>query len=115
MLTLYPYPLPPGGTPIVNPQTGALSSKDGRSLILALLNRTGGSSGAPSVGVGLVVGLTPFNIVNDWNEFDTVPGGGIAIIPELDVGAEIIVYNGGANVLSGQPQSDMEIDALGLG
>jgi len=116
MLTLYPYPLPPAQTPIVDPNTGALTAKDGRFLILALLNRTGGSSGAPSVGVGLtVIAGTPFNIVNDWNEFDTVPSGGIALIPTLNVGAEIIVYNGGANGLSVEPQPNMQIDALGLG
>jgi hypothetical protein len=116
MLTIYPYPLPPAQTPIVDPQTGALTSKDGRYLILALLNRTGGSSGAPSVGVGLVVVAgTPFNIVNDWSEFDTVPAGGIAVIPELTVGAEIIVFNGGVADLHVTPQPDTQIDALGLG
>jgi hypothetical protein len=114
MLTIYPYPLPPAQTPLVDPQTGALSL-NGRQLLLALLNRTGGSSGAPSVGVGLVVGATPFNIVNDWSEFDTVPSGGIAIIPELTVGAEIIVFNGGVADLHITPQPDTQIDALGLG
>lgn len=114
MLTLYPYPLPPAQTPLVTPDSGA-ASLIGRQLLLALLNRTGGSSGAPSVGVGLVVGAAAFNIVNDWNEFDTVPVGGIAIIPVLNVGAEIVVFNGDAPSLSIQPQSNMKIDALGLG
>jgi hypothetical protein len=114
MLTLYPYPLPPAQTPLVTPSTGTLSI-DGRQLLLALLNRTGGSSGAPSVGVGLVVGAAPFNIVNDWSEFDTVASGGVAVIPELTVGAEIIVFNGGLNSLAVTPQSDTQIDALGLG
>src|ERR1035437_9378431 len=115
MLTLYPYPLPPAQTPLVTPDSGA-ASLIGRQLLLALLNRTGGSSGAPSVGIGLVVGAAPFDIVNDWSEFDTVPGGGIAVIPVLNVGAEIIVFNGDvANSLSVQPQANMQIDALGLG
>jgi hypothetical protein len=63
----------------------------------------------------LVVGAAPFNIVNDWSEFDTVASGGVAVIPELTVGAEIIVFNGGLNSLAVTPQSDTQIDALGLG
>lgn len=115
MLITYPYPLPPAPTPIVDPKTGALTAKDGRFLILALLNRTGGSSGAPSVGTGLVVGADPFNIVNDWSEFDTVPNGGIALIPLIAVGSEFVVFNGGLNSLAVTPQPSMQIDALGNG
>jgi hypothetical protein len=63
----------------------------------------------------LVVGATPFNIVNDWSEFDTVGVGGVAVVPGLTVGAEIIVFNGGLNSLDVTPQPNAQIDLAGLG
>ncbi|HLH92069.1 MAG TPA: hypothetical protein VKX28_26855 [Xanthobacteraceae bacterium] len=103
------------------PQTSIIGpngtfTTDGRYLLLALWNRTGGASGAPSVGVGLVVQAgTSFPIVNDWSEFDTVPNGGSVIIPGLKVGASAVIFNGGANALSVLPQPGSRIDALAVG
>ena len=117
MLTLYPYPLPPSNTPIVDPQTGALTAKDGRFLILALLNRTGGSSGAPSIDSGVSIGADPYNITDDWTEFVVVSAGaGPAVLPPLTAGSQIMIFNGDNAVsLNIEPQANQQIDALGFG
>lgn len=97
--------------------TSGVMTNDGKALLLSLWNRTGQGSGAPNVAVGLVAdAVNPFGMTADWNEFDTVPVGGIAVIPPLVVGADIIVFNGDpANSLSVVPQRDAQIDALGIG
>lgn len=111
-------PNPTGLVPnavIINLKNGQWSN-DGRNLIQALFNRTGGPPGVPNVQVGLIVTGDVFGITGDWNEFDTVAGGGVAQLPDMVVGSDCIIYNGdAANALSITPQPGVQIDALGFG
>lgn len=88
-----------------------------QNFLLALFNRTGAGSGNPNVAAGLVVVAgTAFIIAADWNEFTTVPNGGVAQLPALDVGSDCIVFNdAAANALSVAPQAGVQIDTLGIG
>lgn len=111
----FPNGFPSPQTPIIDPETGAFT-KDGRYFLLALWNRTGQGPGLPTVAAGLaVLAGIPFGITTDWSQFGAVAAGGIAVIPAISVGADAVVFNGGANSLLVKPQPTAQIDALGLG
>jgi hypothetical protein len=104
--------------------------RDGRDLIQALMNRTGGPSGGPNVVVGIAaVGnsqATAQLLTGDWNYVETVPSGTGVIIPIMgsagslapSVGTDIIVFNADANPLNVYPPNvkvasgPVQIDAL---
>ena len=116
MLIPYPVGLTPNAL-IIDIKTGAFTTA-GRNLIQALFLRTGGPPGVPNVQVGLSTITTDgsiFGITGDWNEFDTVAGGGVAQLPDMAVGADCIIYNGGVNALGILPQPTVQIDAGGVG
>lgn len=87
--------------------------------LLSLWQRTGQASGIiPSVGVGLVAsGNTQagaLTLTLDWNDVGTVAAGSGVLIPPLNAGQDIVIFNSGANVLSVYPPSGKAIDALAV-
>ena len=120
-LTLYAYGYD-RNRPLVDKQ--GILVRDGRDLVQALINRTGGGSGGPNVVVGIVAaGTSQANatlLTGDWNYVETVPSGTGVLIPALTVGADCIVFNADANPLNVYPSlvaaaqgGPVQIDALG--
>lgn len=103
--------------PIIDPKTGQLT-KDGRYFVLAHFNRTGGAAGVPSINPSLTAtGSTASDallLTNDLNHVDTVPSGSGGIMPKMNVGADIIVSNGGANAMKVYPPSGARLDSAAV-
>lgn len=109
--------------PLVNRDSG-VPMRDGIDLILALYNRTGAGNGSPNqvaqdlfAAAGDALANAPI-LAFDWNEVSPVNAGeGVALpVAMLIPGADIVVFNSGANTLRIYPPAlDIQIDALGLG
>lgn len=118
MIPLNPAQYPQGKLPIVD-AGGALTQPGGLSFLLPIFNRTGGSSGIPiKVSNNLAATGTAQDsalaLTQDWNEVLTTPAGSGVQLSPLQPGQPQRVYNGGASALNVYPQSNVEIDALGL-
>jgi hypothetical protein len=109
--------------PLVNSDTG-IPMRDGIDLVLALYNRTGAETGSPNqvtqeaVAAAGTTLATATMLDQDWNEVSPVAVNSGVSIPQaaLVPGADIVVYNAGANNLNVYPpDADVQIDALGNG
>lgn len=116
----FPTNFPPQKALLFDRDAG-LMTQDGRYLFLSLFQRTGNGAGFPSVAINLTaqgVGQsTGFLMGSDWNEFETVAAGSAAVIPIIETGGDIIVWNFGANTLNIFPSIALvpiQIDALGI-
>jgi hypothetical protein len=116
-LQVYGQDMPPLQTPVVNAQTFD-ASRNWWYLWLALFNRTGKSSGAPTIGNDLTAVVAPDTlplIQSDWNIFTAVPNGAAAQVPAVLPGSDFIVFNVGTSNLAVTPDPSYQIDALGAG
>lgn len=115
----YPVNFNPAQVQLFNPQTGQPSNQ-GLRFFLQLFGRTGSGSGLPSVGLNLVAAgnaqANALQLSNDWNEVDSGAGG--VIFPQMQQGADIIVWNFSGNNLNCYPAivsaTPVQIDALGV-
>jgi hypothetical protein len=103
-----------GGNPFVNQQSGNLTPNSYK-FELALFNRTGAGTGiVPVVQTGLVAqGNGQSNallLAADWNRVDTVTSGSGVVMPTLQPGNDISVWNNGGNNLEVYPFSGAAIN-----
>jgi hypothetical protein len=107
----------PQGVALIDLTNGQLTS-NGYYLLLALWNRTGGGNGLPSVSSPLTAsGTTQADALalgSDWNDVETVGANSGVLIPQMQPGADIVVWNGSANPLNVYPFSGAKIDGLGV-
>jgi hypothetical protein len=101
-------------TPVVNPQTGHLTT-DGRLLLTTMWQRQGGGTGiVPVVKQALAAtGATQADahaLTADWNDVETTPAGSGVVMPTMKPGNDITIRNGGASPLNVYPFPGATID-----
>jgi hypothetical protein len=111
-------------TPFIDIHNGLPTIPYGRNFLLNLWQRTGSGNGIiPNVSLPITASGNSISnatqLIEDWNDVDTVPGGsGVQISPTLSLapGNDIWVFNGSGNNLNVYPPTaQSQIDALGAG
>lgn len=108
---------PPQQSPVVDEKR--LTTVPWSNFFQSLWQRTGAGTGISNkVMTGLTAtGLTQataLKLTTDWNEVDTVAANSGVMLPSLQPGQPVMVFNGGANALLVYPATGIQIDALGV-